>query len=295
MASRQNRLSALLAAGALTVPLGLGMTAELAAQEIESAPTVILANVPFSITVRGATDAAMPIEVSTADGRVLATGTVAAGATARVADLNVERRTELPLQVRLGTEVATVDATFAPGWFSILPPVVAIVLALVFREVITSLFAGIWLGALAVAGWNPLTATWRVVDRFAAHALADIDHTQIVIFTLLLGGMVGIIARNGGTLGVVERVAPFAKTGRRGKVGTWLAGLAIFFDDYANTLIVGNTMRPITDRLKISREKLAYIVDSTAAPVAALVPVSTWVGYEIGLIGDGLRDRKSVV
>ncbi|MGH7575748.1 MAG: Na+/H+ antiporter NhaC family protein, partial [Longimicrobiales bacterium] len=94
---------------------------------------------------------------------------------------------------------------------------------------------------------------------------------------------------NGGTLGIVEKVAPYAKTQRRGKVGAWLAGLAIFFDDYANTLIVGNTMRPITDRLKISREKLAYIVDSTAAPVAALVPISTWVGYEIGLIGDGLR------
>jgi Na+/H+ antiporter NhaC len=101
--------------------------------------------------------------------------------------------------------------------------------------------------------------------------------------------MVGVISRNGGTLGIVRAVAPLARTARRGKLATWLAGMAIFFDDYANTLIVGNTMRPITDRLRISREKLAYLVDSTAAPVAALVPISTWVGYEISLIGDGLR------
>jgi len=101
--------------------------------------------------------------------------------------------------------------------------------------------------------------------------------------------MVGLISRNGGTRGIVDAVAPLASTPRRGKMSTFAAGLAIFFDDYANTLIVGNTMRPITDRLRISREKLAYIVDSTAAPVAALIPVSTWVGYEISLIGDGLQ------
>jgi Na+/H+ antiporter NhaC len=157
--------------------------------------------------------------------------------------------------------------------------------------VVTALFAGVWLGAFAVAGFDPLAAVWRVVDTFAVPALGDVDggHTQIVVFSLLLGGMVGVISRNGGTLGIVEAVAPFARTARRGKLATWVAGLAIFFDDYANTLIVGNTMRPITDRLRISREKLAYLVDSTAAPVAALVPISTWVGYEISLIGDGLR------
>ena len=89
-------------------------------------------------------------------------------------------------------------------------------------------------------------------------------------------------------MGIVQGVRPFAKTARRGQIATWLAGMGVFFDDYANTLIVGNAMRPITDRLRISREKLAYLVDSTAAPLAALVPISTWVGYEIGLIASGL-------
>jgi Na+/H+ antiporter NhaC len=171
------------------------------------------------------------------------------------------------------------------------PPIVAIALALIFREVITALFAGVWLGALAVAGFNPISATWRLIDEFVVPGLANTDdgHTQVLVFSLLLGGMVGIIARNGGTTGIVQAVAPLAHNARRGKLATAFAGLGIFFDDYANTLIVGNTMRPITDRLKISREKLAYIVDSTAAPVAALVPISTWVGYEISLIADGLR------
>jgi Na+/H+ antiporter NhaC len=183
-----------------------------------------------------------------------------------------------------------VSRPYAPGWFSLAPPVVAILLALLFKEVITALLAGVWLGALAVAGYNPLSAAWRTIDLYAVPALGDMDggHTQIVVFSLLLGGLVGIVSRNGGTQGIVNAVSPYASTSRRGKVATWLAGLAIFFDDYANTLIVGNTMRPITDRLKISREKLAYIVDSTAAPVAALFPISTWVGYEISLIGDGM-------
>jgi Na+/H+ antiporter NhaC len=207
-----------------------------------------------------------------------------------VGGLVVSSRDRLPLTVQIGQVSEEVSRPFAPGWFSLAPPVFAIVLALVFKEVITALLAGVWLGALAVAGYNPLAAIWRTIDLYAVPALGDVDggHTQIVVFSLLLGGLVGIVAKNGGTQGIVDAVSPFASTSRRGKVATWLAGLAIFFDDYANTLIVGNTMRPITDRLKISREKLAYIVDSTAAPVAAMVPISTWVGYEISLIADGM-------
>jgi Na+/H+ antiporter NhaC len=164
---------------------------------------------------------------------------------------------------------------------------VAIVLALLFREVVTALFAGVWLGALGVAGFNPIGGTGRMIDHFVVPQVAHADHAAIMVFTLLLGAMVGLISRNGGTRGIVDAVAPLASTPRRAKLAGWAAGMAIFFDDYANTLIVGNTMRPITDRLRVSREKLAYIVDSTAAPVAALIPVSTWVGYEISLIGDG--------
>ena len=260
------------------------------APQVINAPRVILGGVPFTLELQGDAGAALAYEVRDALGTVLGSGSVGAGGTATVSGLVVSARSGLPLTVRLGQVSEELSRPFAPGWFSLAPPVVAILLALVFKEVVAALLAGVWLGALAVAGYNPLSAVWRTIDLYAVTAIADVDggHTQIIVFSLLLGGLVGIVSRNGGTQGIVDAVSPFASTSRRGKIATWIAGLAIFFDDYANTLIVGNTMRPITDRLKISREKLAYIVDSTAAPVAALVPISTWVGYEISLIADGM-------
>ena len=260
------------------------------APQVITAPKVILGDVPFSLDLQGDAGAAVEYEVRDAQGTVLGSGSIGIGGTATVSGLVVSGRDGLPLAVRLGQVSEEVSRPFAPGWFSLAPPVLAILLALVFKEVITALLAGVWLGALAVAGYNPLSALWRTIDLYAVPTVADMDggHTQILVFSLLLGGLVGIVSRNGGTQGIVDAVSPFASTSRRGKLATWVAGMAIFFDDYANTLIVGNTMRPITDRLKISREKLAYIVDSTAAPVAALVPISTWVGYEISLISDGM-------
>ncbi|HSJ09726.1 MAG TPA: Na+/H+ antiporter NhaC family protein [Longimicrobiales bacterium] len=181
-----------------------------------------------------------------------------------------------------------------PGWLTLLPPIVAIVLALVFKEVVLSLFAGIWLGALLLNGFDPLAASLRSVDEFILRSVAeDADHIAIIVFSLLLGGMVGVMSRSGGTRGIVEALRPLATSPRRGLFFTWLAGIIIFFDDYANTLIVGNTMRPVTDRLRVSREKLAYIVDSTAAPMAAIAVISTWVGYEITLIGDSLASAAA--
>lgn len=260
----------------------------LAAQEVESPPKVYMGGLPFTLTVTGGSEPA-PYELVTATGRVLSSGVLEPREDMSLAELVVEGRTELPLTLRAGTEAISLDAPFVPGWFSLVPPVVAILLALVFREVVVALLAGVWLGAMAMSGFNPFTAMARTVDTFVVPSLGDVDggKTAIVVFSLLLGGMVGVIARNGGTRGIVGAVSPLATTARRGKIATWLAGMAIFFDDYANTLIVGNTMRPITDRLRICREKLAYIVDSTAAPVAALVPISTWVGYEISLIAEG--------
>jgi len=274
---------------ALVVVL-LASPAAVQAQQVSEAPDVVLGGVPFQITVEGGPEEAVAWEVRARDGTRLAGGTVDARGTATATDLVVTSGAQLPLQVTVGDVTAELAPTLTPGWFSLVPPLIAIVLALIFREVVSALFAGVWLGALAIAGFNPLVATWRLIDQFVIPELANTDdgHTQIVVFSLLLGGMVGVISRNGGTMGIVEAVRPFARTARRGQFATWLAGMGVFFDDYANTLIVGNTMRPITDRLRISREKLAYLVDSTAAPLAALVPISTWVGYEISLIADGL-------
>ncbi|THH39960.1 Na+/H+ antiporter NhaC family protein [Neolewinella litorea] len=181
-----------------------------------------------------------------------------------------------------------------PLWLSILPPLIAIGMALIFKEVIISLFAGIWVGAFIAGGLRfefflgIIKALLAVVDTYLIDSLNDSGHLSVVVFSLMIGGMVAIISRNGGMAGVVHRMSKYATNPRRGQFVTWLLGVAIFFDDYANTLIVGNTMRSVTDKFRISREKLAYIVDSTAAPVASVAFITTWIGAELGYIGDGI-------
>jgi Na+/H+ antiporter NhaC len=179
-----------------------------------------------------------------------------------------------------------------PGWPSLLPPLIAIGLALATRQIIPSLVAGVWLGAWLVEGVTLrgiITSLLDTIGVYVVEALSDSDHVAIIVFTLMIGGMVGIIRRNGGTDGIVELVTRWTSTSRRGQVATSGLGVAIFFDDYANTLVVGNTMRPITDRLRISREKLAYLVDSTAAPVATVALVTTWIGFQVGLIENAVQ------
>ncbi len=207
----------------------------------------------------------------------------------------------LGMQVEPGVPPAAPDAPVlletppaedapAPTWLSIIPALVAIGAALAFRQVVAALFLGIWIGAWITYG--SLAGVWfgllDTVQVYVLAALADADHAAIIIFTLMIGGVVGIIQKNGGTQGIVGAVVAWANSARRGQLATSFLGIAIFFDDYANTLVVGGTMRPITDRLRISREKLAYIVDSTAAPVASLALVTTWIGYEVGLIGTAI-------
>jgi len=186
--------------------------------------------------------------------------------------------------VALAQDVARSAPEGMPAWLSSLPPLLAIVLAVALREVVVALVAGVWLGATFVNGYDPFIGLLRTADTYAVGALADADHASIVIFSLLLGGMIGVIARSGGALGMAELVTRVAKTRLSGSIATWLMGLAIFFDDYSNSLLVGTTMRPITDRLKISREKLAFLVDATAAPVSSFALVSSWVGVEVGYI-----------
>ena len=179
----------------------------------------------------------------------------------------------------------------AGSWVSILPPVLTIAVALAFKRVVPALFLGIWMGAWAIRDfgifglWTGLLDTFQV---FVSNALSNPDHTAIVLFSMMVGGMVGIISRNGGMQGIVNHIVKWADSARHACIATASLGLAIFFDDYANTLVVGNTMRPVTDSMRVSRAKLAYIVDSTAAPVACIAIVTTWIGYEIGLIGDSI-------
>ena len=181
------------------------------------------------------------------------------------------------------------------GWWSVLPPLAAIVLAIVTRRVQLSLLCGVLIGVVLLTVFHPPT-TWTdaillpitAAEEHLWSNLSDSDHLRVFAFTLLMGAMVGVISESGGMRAVIERVAPLARGRRGGQLVTWCLGLLVFFDDYANTLLLGHTMRPLCDRLRISREKLAYLVDSTAAPVAGVAIISTWVAAEIGYIDDGL-------
>ncbi len=180
-----------------------------------------------------------------------------------------------------------------PLWMGLLPPLIAIFLALVFKEVIFSLVSGIFIGSAILGVYAEgvvgiFTGFFRILDTYILGALADSDHLSVLLFSLIIGGIVAVISRNGGMQGIVNSISRFATNARNGQLATWALGIAIFFDDYANTLVVGNTMRAVTDKLKISREKLAYIVDSTAAPVSAIAFVTTWIGAELDYISGGL-------
>ncbi len=179
------------------------------------------------------------------------------------------------------------------GWYSLIPPLTAIILAIVTRRTVISLLVGILVGGVILAHGNPISGGWIAAKDFIWEKFWEDSKQQVFAFTLLIGGMIGLVSESGGIRGLVNLIVPWAYTRVRGQVTTWLMGLLIFFDDYANSLLLGGTMREITDRLKISREKLAYIIDSTAAPVSGLALVSTWVAAEIGYIQDGVDQITS--
>ena len=176
------------------------------------------------------------------------------------------------------------ESTANFGWLSILPPLLAILLAFITKQVLVSLFLGIFIGATMLNGWNPFYGFLRTMDNYLVGSLADSWNAAIIIFLLAIGGMVGVVNKMGGTIAVAKALGRKIKSPRSAQLYTYLLGVFVFFDDYANTLIVGPTMRPLTDQNKISKEKFSYIIDSTAAPVVGLALISTWVGYEIGVI-----------
>lgn len=183
-----------------------------------------------------------------------------------------------------------------PLWMSIMPPIIAILMALAFREVFSALFTGLLVGAVIISYYQGNSIFEAIIygllsigDKYIIESLFDTDHLSVIVFSMLIGATVTLISFNGGMKGVVAILSRYARNPKSGQFVTWLLGMAIFFDDYANTLVVGNTMRPVTDKLRISREKLSYIVDSTAAPISAIAFVTTWIGAELSYIQDGIN------
>ena len=195
------------------------------------------------------------------------------------------------LALAVDPEVAKKNAEIF-GFWTLIPPVVAIVLAFITKDVVLSLFIGVFSGTFLINVIDssiPMTFVKGFTDivKRVVGSLADGWNAGIVLQVLCIGGVVALITKMGGTKAVAIWLSKKAKTGVSAQISTWVMGLFVFFDDYANSLIVGPIMRPITDKFKVSREKLAFIIDATAAPIAGLAVISTWVGLEISLIKQG--------
>ena len=172
-----------------------------------------------------------------------------------------------------------------PSAVSLLPPLLAIFLAFVTRRTLLSLGAGILLGGFIItySGGLDFIATAKLLffDILYNRILVDDFHLEILAFVIFLSSTVALITRNGGIDGMVNSLTRFAKNSRSVQAVAYFLGMGIFFDDYANTIVVGNSCGPLFDKQNVSRAKLAYIVDSTAAPVAGVAVLSTWVAYQI--------------
>jgi len=168
------------------------------------------------------------------------------------------------------------------GALSVAPPLLAIVLAVITRKAVLSLFLGIWSGAVIVTGGLGIVQTFEWIVA----AVSDEFQATILVFTLLLGSGVAMVWNLGGTAAVRDWALERLDNQRQAGLVAWGLGIVLFFDDYANTAIVGSAMKDVSDRLRISREKLSYIVDSTAAPVATL-GISSWVAFQLSLITEG--------
>jgi Na+/H+ antiporter NhaC len=175
------------------------------------------------------------------------------------------------------------------GALSLLPPVIAIALCIITREVIPSLFLGIWFAGTMLAGLNPVTGFGKAVEALWNN-LGDPWSARIVLTSLTMGGLMGIMKVGGGIDAIVQWITKKISSAKSAMAFTELAGFLIFFEDYVNTLVVGTTMSPITGKYKISKEKLSYIVDSTAAPVACIAGISSWIAYMVGQIGTQFGD-----
>jgi Na+/H+ antiporter NhaC len=181
---------------------------------------------------------------------------------------------------------------YLPPWLSIIPPLFAILMALLTREVIISLFLSIFLGTFILKGFtlsNIPASFVMVLDTYIVNALTDPRHLSVIIFYFLVGGMVSIISHNGGIKGIIDIFSRYAHSSRSAQLYTYFLSFGIFYDNYSNNLIVGNAMRPVTDKYKVSRQKLNFIVHGTAASVTAIAFVTTWIGAELGYINDALQ------
>ena len=178
---------------------------------------------------------------------------------------------------------AAQPAVYATFW-SLVPPIVAIALALITKEVYSSLFVGILIGGLLYAGGNPEGTVLHVFSDGIVSVLSNSYNVGILIFLVILGSIVAMMNKAGGSAAFGRWASSKIKTPAGAQLATIALGVLIFIDDYFNCLTVGSVMRPVTDKQNVSRAKLAYLIDATAAPVCIIAPISSWAAAVAGFV-----------
>ena len=171
-----------------------------------------------------------------------------------------------------------------PEFSSLIPIIIALVLSLSTRNVIVGLFCGLFAGVVMLNGPQPFAALGIMVKSHLIPELTDSYNAGVLILLAFIGGFVALVEKSGGGTAFAARINQWVKTKKQAQLAAWLGGISIFFSDLGTPLIVGPVFRPLMDRLKISRQKLAYIIDSTASPVAILIPFIGWGVYIMSLI-----------
>jgi hypothetical protein len=173
-----------------------------------------------------------------------------------------------------------------PGVLSLLPPIITLLLSVLLRQVMVALLVGIWSGAMLLSAGNPIAGLLRTFDTYVVNAFLADGHAGILLFTFILGGMIAVVQKCGGAMGLALAAKPFAKNRFRGQLTTIGLGCLIFFDDYSSILIVGNSLKPLLRTIHVSPEKFALIVHTMGVCLASFFPVSSWVGVELGYIAE---------
>jgi Na+/H+ antiporter NhaC len=183
-----------------------------------------------------------------------------------------------------------------PTWISVLPPLLAIVLAIWTRQVYLSLAGGVWLGWSILEGWNPLVGLATAIEETVG-VFTDPGETKVILFTLVIGALIATIEASGGVRGFVRWLEQreWVSTGRGAQLLAWATGVVIFIESNITVLVAGSVARPLFDRHRVSREKLAYLIDSTSAPICILIPMNAWGAYNLGILqGLGVEDPLGV-
>ena len=184
-----------------------------------------------------------------------------------------------------------------PTWISVLPPVLAIVLAIWTRQVYMSLAGGLWFAWTILEGWNPLSGLSATIQGTVA-VFGEAGDARVIMFTLVIGALIATVEASGGVRGFVTLLEEndWVDSPKRAQLLAWAAGVVIFIESNITVLVAGSVARPLFDRYKCSREKLAYIIDSTSAPICILIPMNAWGAYNLGILeGLGIENALSVL